>query len=355
MEIPLAEIAQIVAGTLKGDGNKMIKGAAPLEEAGPDEITYAEGKKHLKRLASYQAGAVLAPAAADELGRDTICVANPKLAFAKVMRLFYPRIKPAAGIHQSAHIGDNFRSGTDLSIGPMVCIGADVSLGERIVLHAGVVIGDKVQIGDDVEIYPNVTVLDGCVIGSRVTIHAGTVIGSDGFGFVPEGGQYYKMPHRGIVRIGNDVEIGANNSIDRATYGETVIEDGVKTDNLVQIAHNVKIGQNSVIVAQVGISGSTTIGKNNILAGQAGIAGHISLADNVIIGPQCGVPQSIEKSGAYAGSPPIPIAKALRAHQLFGKLPEMKKRIERMEKQLARLTQAPSPVSGENRPDGEKK
>jgi UDP-3-O-[3-hydroxymyristoyl] glucosamine N-acyltransferase len=355
MEIALAKIAQIVGGTAKGNGDRLIEGAAPFEVATATEITYAEGKKQLKNLAKCDAGAVLAPMDTDQLAIDTIFVANPKLAFATVLRLFYPRTRPETGISDDAHIGDNFRCGVDVSIAPMVYLGKDVCLGDRVILHPGVVIGDEVSLGDDVEIYPNVTILAGCIIGSRVMIHAGTVIGSDGFGFIPDGGAYHKMPHRGIVRIGDDVEIGANNTIDRATFGETWIKDGVKTDNLVQIAHNVTIGENSVVVAQVGISGSTTIGKNNILAGQAGIAGHLTLADNVIIGPQTGVPKSINESGAYAGVPALPFRKIMRVQRVWAMLPELKKRIETLEKELVQITSASASEIGQTGSEKEEK
>jgi len=200
-----------------------------------------------------------------------------------------------------------------------------------------VVIGDNVVIGNDVMIYPNVTVLDRCTIGNRVIIHAGTVIGSDGFGFAPDGKKYYKVPHTGIVRIDDDVEIGAGNTIDRATFGKTWIKSGVKTDNLVHIAHNVTVGENSVLVAQVAIGGSVSIGKNVILAGQAAIADHLILGDDVTVVGQSGVAKSVPSGETVSGSPAIPHRLWLRVQKILPRLPDLKKKLEDIEKRLKRI------------------
>jgi UDP-3-O-[3-hydroxymyristoyl] glucosamine N-acyltransferase len=204
-------------------------------------------------------------------------------------------------------------------------IGNNVTVGHRITLRPNVVVGDNVVMGNDVRIYPNVTILERCTIGNRVIIHAGTVIGSDGFGFAPDGKKYYKIPHTGIVRIDDDVEIGAGNTIDRATFGKTWIKRGVKTDNLVHIAHNVTVGEDSVLVAQVGISGSVTIGKNAILAGQAGVAGHLILGDDVTVVSQAGVAKSVPSGETVSGSPAITHRQWLRMQRILPKLPELKK------------------------------
>jgi UDP-3-O-[3-hydroxymyristoyl] glucosamine N-acyltransferase len=200
-----------------------------------------------------------------------------------------------------------------------------------------VVIGDHVVIGSDVEIFPNVSLLTGTRIGNRVAIHAGTVIGSDGFGYTPDDGVYHKIPHLGIVQIDDDVEIGAGNTIDRATYGKTWIQRGVKTDNLVHIAHNVVVGENTLLVAQVGISGSTTIGRQSILAGQVGVSGHLKIGDRVTIGPQSGIAGSIPDGVVVSGSPELPHKQWLRIQRIIPRLPEMKKKLAELEKRLNEL------------------
>jgi UDP-3-O-[3-hydroxymyristoyl] glucosamine N-acyltransferase len=211
-------------------------------------------------------------------------------------------------------------------------------VGERVWLHAGVVIGDKVTIGNDVVIYANVTIQEGVIIGDRVIIHSGTVIGSDGFGFAPDGNSYHKLPHTGIVHIDDDVEIGANNAIDRGTFGKTHIGQGVKTDNLVHVAHNVTVGKNTILVAQVGISGSVTIGKNAILAGQAGVAGHLTIGDNATVGPQTGVGKPVPDGQIVsAGIPEMPHRLWLRVVRTIPKLPDISKRLLGLEKRLKKI------------------
>ncbi|NJL59362.1 MAG: UDP-3-O-(3-hydroxymyristoyl)glucosamine N-acyltransferase, partial [Desulfobacteraceae bacterium] len=216
-------------------------------------------------------------------------------------------------------------------------IGSDVRIGDRVTIYPGVVIGDHVTIGNDITIYPNVSIYDHCIIGSRVIIHAGTVIGSDGFGFAPDGETYCKIPHRGMVQIDDDVEIGANNAIDRATFGKTWIQKGVKTDNLVHVAHNVVVGENTLLVAQVGISGSTSIGNHAILAGQAGVSGHLQIGNNVIIGPQAGIAKSVADGEIVSGSPEIPHKQWLRVQTIIPKLPEMKKQLNELQRRIEEI------------------
>jgi len=222
-------------------------------------------------------------------------------------------------------------------VGPCAVIGDRVRCGRQAKIYAGVVIGPEVIIGDDVTIYPNVTIGERCRIGNRVIIHPGTVIGSDGFGFAPDGEGYTKIPHTGIVQIDDDVEIGANNTIDRGTFGKTWLKKGVKTDNLVQIAHNVTVGEHSVLVAQVGISGSTTLGRHAILAGQAGVSGHLRIGDNVTIGPQAGVAKSIESGRTMSGSPELPHRLWLKVSRINPRLPDLMKSLSKLEKRLKTL------------------
>jgi len=337
MELSLVRIAEVVEGEIKGDRNKYIRGVAPFDAAKGDEITLAGNVKFLKRIHETDAGAIIVPRDFQAPAKNIIRVDNPQLAFAMVLNLFYPPSKPEPGINSKAHIGKEFICGREVSIAPFAVIGDNVTLGHRVVLHPNVVIGDNVVIGNDVKIYPNVTILERCRIGSRVIIHAGTVIGSDGFGFAPDGEKYYKIPHIGIVQIDDDVEIGAGNIIDRANFGKTRICRGVKTDNLVHIAHNVTVGENSVLVAQVGISGSVTIGKNAILAGQAGVVGHLNIGDNVTISAQAGVAKSVSGDEIVSGSPAIPHRLWLRVQKILPRLPELKKKLEEIEKRLKKI------------------
>lgn len=327
MEISLAEIAKAVDGEVRGDADKTIRGAAPFENAGCDDITYASGSKFLKKIDKTGAGAVIVPQnfLSHACSKGTVIVKNPQVAFVKTLEIFYPASAPESSINPNACIGKNFKFGKDVSIGPFVVIGDNVTLGDRVTLQPNTVIGDNVVMGNDVRVWPNVTILDRCRIGDRVTIHAGTVIGSDGFGFAPDGEKYVKIPHTGIVRIDDDVEIGAGNTIDRATFGETWIKTGVKTDNLVHIAHNVTVGENTVLVAQVGISGSVTIGKHGVLAGQAGVSGHLTIGDNVTVGPQAGLVKSVPDGETVSGSPEMPHRLWLRVYRILPKLPEIKK------------------------------
>lgn len=337
MELTLAGIANIVKGEVKGDLDKRIRDVAPFDIASDEQITFAGSPKYLKRIAETGAGAVIVPRNFQTSVKNLIRVDNPQVAFAKVVEAFHPSIKPETGISSKAQIGPGFECGQDVSIAPFVVIGSNVSIGRNVILHANVFIGDNVVIGDNVEIHPNVTILERCKIGNRIVIHAGTVIGSDGFGFAPEGEKYYKVPQIGIVQIDDDVEIGALNAIDRATFGRTWIQRGVKTDNLVHIAHNVTVGENSILVAQVGISGSVTIGKHAVLAGQAGIAGHLNIGDNVIIGPQAGVAKSVPNGEVRSGSAAIPHRLWLRVQRVLPMLPELVKRLSEVEKRLKKI------------------
>jgi len=347
-ELSLKEIAEILEGKAEGDINKIIRRAAPFEYASDEDITYANHPKFLKNMDETRAGAIIVPehfqnVSSDHL-KNLILVKNPYAAFAKILKHFHPPSKASyltahdtGSINANVCIGRHFKAGENLSTGPFVVIGDNVTIGDRVILHPGAVIGDNVEIGSDTLIYPNVTILERCRIGSRVIIHAGTVIGSDGLGFAPEGEIYHKIPHTGIVQIDDDVEIGAGNTIDRGTFGRTWIQRGVKTDNLVHIAHNVTVGENTLLVAHVGISGSVTIGKHAILAGQAGVAGHLTIGDNVIVGPQSGITKSVPDGEIVSGSPEMPHKLWLRVQRIIPMLPEMKKKLTELEKKISLL------------------
>jgi UDP-3-O-[3-hydroxymyristoyl] glucosamine N-acyltransferase len=337
MKRSLREIAEWVHGRVLGNDMRMITGVAPFEAAGENEITFAADARFVQNMDASAAGALVVPSGCSSSHKDLILVENPKAAFARVMALFHPAHAPAAQISDGAVLGEDFSHGKDVSIAPFVCIGRRVTVGNRVRIYPNVYIGDEVVIGDDVVIHSNVSVLERCVIGSRVIMHAGTVIGSDGFGFAPEGGRYVKIPQIGNVIIEDDVELGANNTIDRATFGSTRIRRGVKTDNLVHIAHNVQVGEDTVIVAQAGISGSVTIGRQAIIAGQAGISQHVSIGDHAIVGPQSGIAKSIQDNEVVSGTPGMPHRRFLKVQRIVQKLPELWKTVLQLEKRLKKI------------------
>jgi UDP-3-O-[3-hydroxymyristoyl] glucosamine N-acyltransferase len=337
MDTTAVDIARMVGGEIIGNPHQPICGAAPFFSATSSQITFAVKSKYLKKMDVSQAGVILVPKVFPETGKTVICVDHPQVAFAKVLNLFHPPTTPSAGIDSLASIHSSCSYGRKVYIAPFVVIGKNVIIGDRAALYPHVVIGDDVIIGDDVTIFPNVTVRERCIIGNRVIINAGTVIGSDGFGFASDGNKYYKIPHTGVVQIDDDVEIGACNTIDKATFGKTWIKQGVKTDNLIHIAHNVVVGQNTVFAAQVGISGSTTIGRNAILAGQAGVSEHLSIGDGAIVGPQAGVAQSVSDGQVVSGSPEMPHRLWLKIQRIIPRLPELRKKLAEIDKRLSLL------------------
>jgi UDP-3-O-[3-hydroxymyristoyl] glucosamine N-acyltransferase len=340
MEKTLKELAQLVGGICQGPEDLRILGIAAIDQAGPEDITFVARAKFAKQIDSTRAGAFIVSPDLVHVARPLIITPDPYLAYAKIATIFAPPLRRWPGISNQAYLGANCRIGEGVSIAPFVWIGDNVSLGDRVTLFPGVAIGHGVTIGAETILYPNVTVRDDCSLGNRVIIHSGAVIGADGFGFAPDGATFYKIPQLGVVVIEDEVEIGANTTIDRAALGETRICRGVKIDNLVQIAHNVVIGENSIIVAQAGISGSTQIGRNVVLAGQVGLVGHITIGDGVRIGAQSGVPNSIPAGQTVMGSPARPHREYLHVTAIQRKLPEMYDRLKALEKQVAALTAA---------------
>ena len=334
MELTLERIAAHLGAQLKGNSEKRIRDVAPFDLAAADQITFADSPKYLKRIEDIAAGAVIVPPVDLASGKNLLIMDNPKVGFAKTMSLFHPRRHPPAGISSKAVIGDNFNCGEDVSVAGLVSIGDNVTIGNGVVLHPGVVLGDNVTIGNDTLIYPNVAILEGCRLGSRVIIHAGTVIGSDGYGFTPDGSRHFKIPQVGNVRIDDDVELGAVNTIDRATMGTTHICRGVKTDNQVHIGHNVFVGEDTLIVAQVIVGGSVHIGKGVIIAGGAAISDHVSIGDGAIVGPRAGIAKSVAPGEILSGAPEMPHRQWLKMSRVLPELPELKKRIRALEKRL---------------------
>lgn len=334
----LEELASIVGGAVEGDGTRPISDVASFYEAGPGEITFLADAKYLKNLKETKAGAVIArPGTKRPRGVTLLLSDNPHLAFARMIDLFRPIELPAQGVHPNSAVHPEATVGEGVSIGPFVVVEKGASIGPGVVLFPGVYIGMGASVGTDAILYSGVSVREGCVLGDRVIAHCNAVIGSDGFGYARVSGRYHKIPQRGIVRVEDDVEIGACVTIDRATIGETVIGSGTKIDNLVQIAHNVKIGHDCVLVSQTGIAGSTTVGDRVQFGGQAGIAGHIEIGDGVMIGAKSGVTKDVAAGSVVSGLPAIPHGEWLRSQTIVTRLPEMRKKILELEKRLAAL------------------
>ena len=310
------------------------KALLPPTSAKPGDLTFAENEDYFARAEQSAATAIIADDRFKSAKKILIRVPNARIAFAKAMALFFPETNLAAGIHPTAVIAASAKVDATAHIGPHCVVGERVKIGARSVLQAGNFVGDDSKLGDDVNLFPNVTIYPETEIGRRVRIHAGTVVGSDGFGYVQDGGIHRKVPQIGNVIIGDDVEIGANVTIDRGALGPTVIGKGTKIDNLVQIAHNVEIGEGSLIISQVGISGSCKFGKYVILAGQSGFAGHLKIGDHVTVSAQSGVMTDIPDGEKWLGSPAQPDKQAKRQMIAIQRLPELLKRVAELEKKL---------------------
>ncbi|MDA8078908.1 MAG: UDP-3-O-(3-hydroxymyristoyl)glucosamine N-acyltransferase [Nitrospiraceae bacterium] len=329
----LKELAEILGGSVIGNPEVEITGAAGIREAQPGQITFVSSPRYLKHLFQTKASCVIVKDNVESAPAPLLKVENPQYAFARALELFYPRQAAPAGISDKAVVSPKASLGPGVTVMPFAYIGDDAVIGEGTVIAPFVFIGERTRIGCRCVLHPQVTVREEVIIGDRVIIHAGTVIGADGFGYVFEKGEHYKIPQVGGVIIEDDVEIGANSSVDRATIGNTVVGRGTKIDNLVQIGHNVKIGAKSILVAQVAIGGSAEIGSYVTLAGQVGIADHALIESETIIAARSGASGAVRK-GVYAGAPIIPHKDWLRASVLFGKLPEMSRKLRELEDRL---------------------
>lgn len=340
MKKTLKELAEWVGGAIIGDGEVEISGVAPIEEAEPGEITFIANPKYLSKLSETRASAVIVSQDIREANKPLLSSVNPYLAFGKILSLYSQKPYQARGVDSGAFVSPTASLGKDISIFPSVYIGDRCSIGDRVTLYPGVCVGEESVIGEDSILYPNVSVYPRTTIGKRVILHAGVVIGSDGFGYAKDGKKNVKVPQVGTVEIEDDVEIGANTTVDRATLGKTILRRGVKIDNLVQVAHNVVIGEDSVVVAQVGISGSTKLGSNVTVGGQVGFVGHIDIGDNVMIGAQSGVMNDLASNQAYTGTPAIPHREFMRIVVSYLKLPDMKKLLSDIDKRLKKIEQS---------------
>lgn len=344
--LTLQQLAGLVGGEIRrGDPAARLTGINSIAEAGPGEVTFLGNDRYAPALKTTRASAVLV---ADNIevasgdGPALVTVTNPTLAFSAVVRHFTPAPPPfQPGVHPSAQVAEGARfDPARVSIGPCAVIEAEVELGDGCAIHAGAFVGRGARLGEDCVLHAGSTVRERCVLGRRVVVHSGTVIGSDGFGYEFTGGRHVKIEQVGVVEIGDDVEIGACTTIDRARFGRTVIGEGTKIDNLVQIGHNVRIGRHCILVSQVGISGSTRLGDRVTVAGQVGIAGHLEIADNVVLLAKAGVTKSLTEPGAYTGFPAKPLLEGRRLLTLPGKIPDILDRLRALEKRLAELEAA---------------
>jgi UDP-3-O-[3-hydroxymyristoyl] glucosamine N-acyltransferase len=332
----VSEIAQLLGGKLQGESDRVIRRLAGLESAGADELAYAEGARAVARAAHSRAGCVLVVEGVRLEGQTTIAIANPKLAFIRAAEALLPPPAVTPGIHPTAVIAPGARLALDASVGANAVIASGVSVGERARLGPGVVLGEGVQVGAQCVFYPRVTVYAGARIGNRVILHAGVVVGSDGFGYVFGEGRHHKFPQIGRVIIEDDVEIGSNTTVDRGSLGTTIIGQGTKIDNLVQIAHNVRIGRHCVIAAQTGISGSVEIGDYVVMGGQVGLGDHVRIEEGAVIGGQAGIlPGKIIRKGSTVwGTPARPLAEFKKQYVHLANLPGLAEKVGELFRRL---------------------
>ncbi len=343
MQFTAAQIAMMISGTVEGNPDTLVSSIGKIEEAREGQLTFLANPKYEDFIYSTSASIIIINAS-QELKQDVqptlIRVENAYSAFATLLTKYQEVVaQQLTGIQDPSYIASSAKLGENIYVGAFAFIGEQVVLGNNVKVYPNVYIGNNARIGDNTILHPGVRVYHDCIIGDNVTIHAGTVIGSDGFGFAPQpDGSYKKVPQIGNVVIENNVEIGANATIDRATMGSTLIREGAKLDNLIQIAHNVEVGHNTAIAAQAGVSGSTKIGNNVMIGGQAGIVGHIQIADGARINAQSGVSKSIKvPNSTVTGSPAFDYTSALRSQAITRNLPDLEKRISELENLVRQL------------------
>ncbi|HDQ25633.1 MAG TPA: UDP-3-O-(3-hydroxymyristoyl)glucosamine N-acyltransferase [bacterium] len=334
MKISVKELAEKINGTVIGEPETVVSGISDLAHASENDVSFILGEKYLESAKNSKAPVIISDFLEKFENKILIRVENAKKAYIEVLMEFYPPGRPEAGISKNAAIGKNVEIGEDVHIGGFAVIKDGCRIGDSAVIMEGVFIGENVSIGSSTIINPNVSIYTGSRIGERCIVHSGAVIGADGFGFMPENGDIIKIPQIGYVEIGNDVEIGANCCIDRGAFGPTTIEDKVKLDNLIQVGHNVRIGEGTLIAAQSGIGGSSKIGKVCIIGGQVGFADHIRIGDNVHIGSQAGVSKDTTAGSVVTGTPARPIMQTRRAEANLGKISGIIKKIKALEEEL---------------------
>lgn len=341
MEFSAQQIAAYLKGEIEGNPEEIVNDISRIEEGKKGTLSFLANMKYEKYLYSTDSSIVLVNKdleLANKVKCTLIRVENAYEAFASLLNLYTSSLPQKKGIHQDSFISESASVGEDCYIGAFAFIGENVMVGNNVKIYPQAYLGDNVIIGDNTTLYPGVKIYNDCKVGKNCIIHASSVIGSDGFGFAPTSEAYQKIPQIGNVIIEDDVEIGSNVSVDRATIGSTILHKGVKLDNLIQIAHNVEVGDNTVMAAQSGIAGSSKVGKKLMIGAQVGIIGHLTVADEVMVGGQSGVSHSINEKGAIVlGSPAYDIREAKKSMIIYKKLPEMYKQINRLEKELDEL------------------
>ena len=334
-KIPLSELAGAIGARLEGDPTFEVSGIAPLEWAGPDDLSFLANPRYEAAALASAAGALVTGRDFPADGRNILRCENPYLGFARAVAMLSPDPPVVAGVHPTAIVDPSASIPASAAVGPLAVVGSGVELGEGVMIGAGSHLEDGVRIGAGTRLFPRVTVHRGTTLGERCVVQSGCVLGADGFGYATDdGGVHHRVPQRGGLTIGDDVDLGANVTIDRGSAGDTVIGDGCKIDNLVQIAHNVRIGRNAMIVAQVGVAGSTVIGDRVVLGGQAGIIGHARIGDRARVGAQAGVIGDVPAGMEVSGYPARSHRDQMRAHALFARLPELFQRLKRLEDRL---------------------
>ncbi len=327
----------MIGGAVFGDNKRVISNIRSIDEAGIDDLTFIANPKYFKMLETTRAAAILVPPGTVEPNKNLIVVADPYAAFGKLLLVFYPVDHGPIGVHPAAYIEEGAWVSPEATVLPRAFVSSGARIEKGAVIYPGVFIGRNTSVGEDSILYANVSVYQNCIIGKRVILHSGVVVGADGFGFASPGAGNAKIPQVGIVQIDDDVELGANTTVDRATLGKTWIQRNVKIDNLVQVAHNVVIGENSAIAAQTGISGSTKIGQSVMIGGQVGIVGHISIGDHARIGAASGINKDIPAGQVGGGRPFLPYKEWLKVESSKVKLPEMRAKLAQLIKQVEQL------------------
>jgi UDP-3-O-[3-hydroxymyristoyl] glucosamine N-acyltransferase len=331
----LADLASAIGGRVDGDPDRRVRGVATLDAAGPEDLSFLTNPRYRHAVKTSRAGAILVGPESRIDGRDLLVAPDPYLALAEILDRLHPAVRPAPGISPDARVAAGAAVGEGVSIGAFAVIGASARVGDRVVIDAGVVIGEGSEIGEDTRLMPRVVLYPGTRVGARCLIHAGVVLGGDGFGFATSGETHRKVPQLGRVVVEDDVEIGANSTVDRGTLGETRIGRGTKIDNLVMIAHGASIGPHGLLAAQSGISGSTRIGSHVTIAGQSGTAGHLELGDRVVVAAKSAVFSDVTDGSFVAGIPAIDHRAWKRSSALVKMLPELRARLRALEDRLA--------------------
>jgi UDP-3-O-[3-hydroxymyristoyl] glucosamine N-acyltransferase len=337
IRLTLEELARRLECELAGGAGIVITGALGIDDARPGDITFADSNRLLARAEASSASAIIAPLEITSAAKPLLRASNPRLAFARALDIFHPARRMPEGVHPTAVVGDGAVIGSGVAVGAHAVLGDRVRLGDRVQVHPLVFLGDDVCVGEDTIIYPLAAVREGVAIGARCIIHCGVVLGADGFGYTKVGRTHHKIPQVGKVRIGDDVEIGALVAIDRATTGETVIGSGTKIDNLVQIGHNTKVGENCIIVAQTGLSGSVNVGDDAVLAAQVGVADHVGIGGGAVALARAGITQDVRAGAQVSGFPARPHREELRVQAEMRRLPHLTETVRDLRRRLSAL------------------